>query len=159
MSSHTSVGPKKHLGHGNPDGSGNAKAPKWAKHRTEMASEFPSPFRGGEDPLALQIGKFVTMLDRLRPEKGGPAYLGKSGALTYKYPDVKNFEISQQMGNLDAVLGDVVKLRRLCRHSLRCLRFPQADLESAGFGLRALRRAEQGSCTQEHLGPLISMGP
>jgi hypothetical protein len=50
------------------------------------------------------------MLDKLRPEKGGPAYLGKSGALTYKYPDVKNVKINQQMGKLDSVLDDVVKL-------------------------------------------------
>ena len=50
------------------------------------------------------------MLDKLRPEKGGPAYLGGSGALSYKYPDVKNVEISQEMGDLDAVLDEVVKM-------------------------------------------------
>ena len=85
-------------------------APKWAKYRTDMASEFPSPFRGTDDPLAHQIEKFVERLDKLRPEKGGPAYLGKSGALAYKYPDVKNVEIPEKMGDLDEVLDDVVKL-------------------------------------------------
>ncbi len=84
--------------------------PKWAKYHGKMSSEFPSPFRGTEDPLAHQIEKFVERLDKLRPEKGGPAYLGKSGALTYKYPDVKNVEIPEKMGDLDAVLDDVVKL-------------------------------------------------
>ena len=97
------------------DDKGNGKvaggpAPKWAKYRTEMASEFPSPFRGTNDPLAHQIEKFVERLDKLRPEKGGPAYLGDSGALTYNYPDVKNVEIRQKMGELDAVLDEVVKM-------------------------------------------------
>ena len=97
-------------GHWQANGFANGEAPKWAKYRTVMASEFPSPFRSTKDPLALQIGKFVEKLDQLRPEKGGPAFLGDSGALTYTYPEVKNVEISQEMGNLDAVLDDVVKL-------------------------------------------------
>jgi L-2,4-diaminobutyrate decarboxylase len=91
-------------------GAAKKQAPKWAEYHTKMVSEFPSPFRGTKDPLALQIEKFVAMLDRLRPEEGGPAYLGKSGALMYKYPDVKNVQINQQMGDLDTILGDVVKL-------------------------------------------------
>ena len=96
--------------HWKSDGSAHSQAPKWAKHHSKMVSEFPSPFRGTKDPLAQQIEKFVEKLDKLRPEKGGPAYLGKSGALTYNYPDVKNIEINQKMGDLDAVLDDVVKL-------------------------------------------------
>jgi L-2,4-diaminobutyrate decarboxylase len=72
-----------------------AKAPKWAKYHTNMANEFPSPFRGTKDPLAHQIEKFVAKLDKLRPEKGGAAFLGKSGALSCSYPDVKNIEINQ----------------------------------------------------------------
>lgn len=96
--------------HWNADGTAQGQAPKWAKYRAEMASEFPSPFRGAKDHLAQQIGKFVAQLDRLRPEKGGPAYLGDSGALAYSYPEVKNVEISQERGDLDAVLDDVVKL-------------------------------------------------
>ena len=36
--------------------------------------------------------------------------MGDSGALTYSYPEIKNVEISQKMGKLDAVLDDVVKL-------------------------------------------------
>ena len=84
--------------------------PKWAEYHAKMASEFPSPFRGGEDPLARQIEKFVEKLDILRPEKGGPAYLGKSGALAYTYPQVKNVAIPKAMGDLDEVLDDVVEL-------------------------------------------------
>lgn len=75
-----------------------------------MTSEFPSPFRGGRDPLAAQVRKFVEKLDKLRPAEGGPAYLGKSGALSYSYPAVKSVAINQEMGDLDDVLNDVVKL-------------------------------------------------
>ncbi len=91
-------------------GNAHAKSPKWAKYHSAMASEFPSPFRGKGDPLAHQIEKFVGRLDKLRPEKDGPAFLGKSGALTYTYPDVKNVAIPQKMGDLDTVLDDVVEL-------------------------------------------------
>lgn len=102
--------PKDYEGNWQANGTAREQAPKWAKYRAEMATQFPSPFRSTNDPLALQIGKFVAKLDQLRPEKGGPAYLGDSGALTYTYPEVKNVEISQEMGDLDAVLDDVVKL-------------------------------------------------
>jgi glutamate/tyrosine decarboxylase-like PLP-dependent enzyme len=102
--------PKDYEGHWKTDGTAHGQAPKWAKFRTAMTSEFPSPFRGTDDPLAHQIEKFVEKLDMLRPEKGGPAYLGDSGALAYKYPDVKNVEINQEMGDIDDVLDDVVKL-------------------------------------------------
>jgi L-2,4-diaminobutyrate decarboxylase len=84
--------------------------PKWAEYHAKMASEFPSPFRGTSDPLAQQIEKFVAKIDQLRPEKDGPAYLGKNAALTYTYPEVKNARIGQSMGDLDAVLDDVVGL-------------------------------------------------
>ena len=102
--------PKNSDGHTKANGPARAHAPKWAKHHAKMVSEFPSPFRGTKDPLARQIEKFVEKLDRLRPEKGGPAYLGDSGALAYTYPEIKNIEISQDMGDLDTVLDDVVKL-------------------------------------------------
>jgi len=106
----TNASPRIYEDHWKPDGAAHGKAPKWAKYHTDMTSEFPSPFRGGKDPLAQQIEKFVERLDQLRPEPGGPAYLGKSGALTYTYPDVKNIAINQEMGDLDTVLDDVVKL-------------------------------------------------
>jgi L-2,4-diaminobutyrate decarboxylase len=105
------VSPKVHEEHWNADGSDHAKTPKWARYHTVMAGEFPSPFRGEKnDALAAQIGKFVEKLDRLRPEKGGPAYLGDKPKLSYKYPDVKDIEINQEMGNLDTVIDDVVEL-------------------------------------------------
>lgn len=96
--------------HWHDDGTAHAKSPIWAKYHTAMASEFPSPFRGTDDPLAQQIEKFVERLDALRPEKDGPAYLGKSAALTYTYPEVKNVSIPQKMGDLDGVLDEVVEL-------------------------------------------------
>ena len=102
--------PKQYEDHWQADGSAHDQAPKWAKYRSVMAGEFPSPFRSTLDPLALQVGKFVEQLDKLRPEKGGPAWLGNSSALAYTYPEVKNVEISQSMGELDTVLNDVVQL-------------------------------------------------
>jgi glutamate/tyrosine decarboxylase-like PLP-dependent enzyme len=102
---------KRTVGHGGHGPTGTlSPQPKWAKYHGKMSGEFPSPFRGTDDPLAHQIEKFVERLDKLRPEKGGPAYLGKSGALAYKYPDVKNVSIPQEMGDIDAVLDDVVNL-------------------------------------------------
>jgi len=106
----TNTAPKIYEDHWKADGAAHGKAPKWAKYHTDMTSEFPSPFRGAKDPLAQQIEKFVERLDMLRPEPGGPAFLGKSGELTYTYPEVKNIAINQEMGDLDAVLDDVVKL-------------------------------------------------
>jgi L-2,4-diaminobutyrate decarboxylase len=106
----TNAAPKVYEDHWHPDGTAHSTAPKWAKCHSDMVNEFPSPFRGERDPLAREIEKFVERLDMLRPEKGGPAFLGKSGALTYTYPDVKNVAINQEMGDLDKVLDDVVEL-------------------------------------------------
>jgi glutamate/tyrosine decarboxylase-like PLP-dependent enzyme len=86
------------------------EAPLWAKYRTKMAGEFPSPFRSTKDPLAKQVKIFVEKLDKLRPDGSGPAYLGASGELAYTYPWIKNVEIRQEMGDLDAVLDEVVNL-------------------------------------------------
>jgi L-2,4-diaminobutyrate decarboxylase len=102
--------PRDYEGHWKADGSPHDHAPKWAKYRTEMTSEFPSPFRGGVDPLAAELNKLVVKMDRLRPLKGGPAWLGDSGALDYKFPDVKNVTVDDKMGDIDTVLDDVVKM-------------------------------------------------
>ncbi len=102
--------PRDYESHWRADGNVHDQAPQWAKYRTKIMGEFPSPFRGMKDPLALQIATFVEKLDRLRPDKDGPAFLGDSGALDYTYPAVKNVTISQAMGDLDTVLDDVVKL-------------------------------------------------
>jgi L-2,4-diaminobutyrate decarboxylase len=102
--------PKAYEHHWKDDGAAHPHAPKWAKYRSDMASEFPLPYRGGKDPLAEQIGKFVGKLDMLRPEKGGPAYLGENPALTWTYPEVKDVKIKQEMTGLDGVLDEVVKM-------------------------------------------------
>ncbi len=97
-------------GHWKDDGTVHDLAPRWAKYRFQMAREFPSPYRGTQDPLAHQIEQFVEKLDALRPEQGGPAYLGDNGALGYAYPEVKNVTIHPTMGDLDTVLDEVVQL-------------------------------------------------
>lgn len=86
------------------------KAPKWAKYRKIMTSEFPSPFRGTPDPLADQIKKAIEKIDQLKPEEGGPAYLGSSSALTYTYPEIKNATIKQDPQDLDSVITDAINL-------------------------------------------------
>jgi len=88
----------------------HAAVPKWAAYHGKMAGEFPSPFRGTPIRSRIRSRNSSSGSINLRPEKGGPAYLGKSGALQYKYPDVKNVEIPQNMGDLDTVLDDVVNL-------------------------------------------------
>ena len=102
--------PEVYENHWKNDGEAHAASPKWAKYHSVMASEFPSPYRGTDDPLAKQIGKFVERLDMLRPDKDGPVFLGKSGELTYTYPEVKDVVIPQKMGDLEKVLDDVVEL-------------------------------------------------
>ena len=96
--------------HWHGEGAADGKTPKWAKYHDKMIGEFPSPFRGQKDPLAEQIKKFVAKIDTLRPEKDGPAYLGTNTALAYKYPDVKDVKINQEMGDLDTVIDDCIKL-------------------------------------------------
>jgi L-2,4-diaminobutyrate decarboxylase len=102
--------PEVYENHWKNDGEAHAASPEWAKYHSVMASEFPSPYRGTDDPLAKQIGKFVERLDMLRPDKDGPVFLGKSGELTYTYPEVKDVVIPQKMGDLEKVLDDVVEL-------------------------------------------------
>lgn len=85
-------------------------APKWAKYRQLMTSEFPSPFRGADDPLAQSILKAIEKIDNLRPEKGGPAYLGNSSQLTYDYPNVKAASIEAEPQALEAVMDDTINL-------------------------------------------------
>jgi L-2,4-diaminobutyrate decarboxylase len=101
---------KAYEGHFTKEGGAHDKAPKWASYRTEMTSGFPLPYRGGKDTLAEQIGKFTARLDMLRPEKGGPAYLGDNAALTWTYPEVKDVKIAQEMGPIDDVLDEVVDM-------------------------------------------------
>lgn len=85
-------------------------APKWAKYRQLMTSEFPSPFRGADDPLAQSILKAIEKIDNLRPEKGGPAYLGNSSQLTYDYPNVKAANIEAEPQALESVMDDTINL-------------------------------------------------
>ena len=87
-----------------------SEAPTWAKYRKIMTGEFPSPFRSENDPLAKAIEKAVELIDKLKPEKNGPAYLGSQSSLDYTYPEVKDVQLKQQPEKLDAVIADVVNL-------------------------------------------------
>ena len=92
------------------DGKILGNAPRWAAYRRQLNNEFPAPFRGGTDSLAASMKKAVEMIDRLRPEADGPAFLGKSSKLTYSYPEVKNARIPQKSDTLDNVISDCVGL-------------------------------------------------
>ncbi|MDO5569861.1 MAG: pyridoxal-dependent decarboxylase [Bacteroidales bacterium] len=85
-------------------------APKWAAYRKSMIGEFPSPFKMEDDPLAKNMMKFIKEIDDLRPEPGGPAYLGDNSALTYTYPNIKDKEFPQKSESLDQVIKDAVSL-------------------------------------------------
>lgn len=87
-----------------------SEAPTWAKYRKIMTGEFPSPFRSENDPLAKAIEKAVELIDNLKPEKGGPAYLGSTSSLAYTYPEVKDVKIKQHPEKLNQVIADVVNL-------------------------------------------------
>lgn len=92
------------------DGEILGNAPRWAKYRKQLNSEFPAPFKGGADTLAESMKKAVEMVDNLRPDPDGTAFLGSSSKLDYTYPDVKNCRIPEKSESLDAVMSDCVKL-------------------------------------------------
>lgn len=83
---------------------------RWKKFRKLMTAEFPSPYRDENDPLAKNIAKAIKLIDDLKQEPDGPAYLGKSSKLNYIYPDVKNTVIGQESMPLDKVIEEAVKL-------------------------------------------------
>ena len=85
-------------------------APGWATYRQRLNEEFPAPFRGPSDALVENMSKAITLIDGLRPEEGGPAYLGENSALAYTYPEAKNVAMNQKPEALDDVIADTVKL-------------------------------------------------
>ena len=84
-----------------------------------MAGEFPSPFRSTKDPLAQQVEKFVKKLDKLRPEKDGPGYLGNSGALRKYVFSLETKEktmgeiIDKTKGKIKQAVGDLTGNKEL----------------------------------------------
>lgn len=92
------------------DGKILGNAPEWAKYRKQLDSEFPAPFKGGADNLAAAMKKAVELIDGLRPEPGGKAFLGNSSRLDYTLPDVKDRKIPQKAESLDNVVKDCVSL-------------------------------------------------
>lgn len=92
------------------DGTILGNAPQWAKYRKQLDTEFPTPFKGGTDALADAMKKAVEMIDSLRPEPSGRAFLGNSSKLDYTFPEVKNAKIPQKAESLDKVMADCVSL-------------------------------------------------
>jgi glutamate/tyrosine decarboxylase-like PLP-dependent enzyme len=96
--------------HWNSEGRAEPHAPKWARYRTEMLSAFPSPTRSASDPLAAAIGQAVRLIDQLRPEPLGPAYLGRNPALAIDFDAVHAARIPADMSDPAAVVESVVGL-------------------------------------------------
>ena len=86
----------------------NDSAPKWAGYRKTLVSEFPSPFKSQDDPLAQYFLKFISQIDQLRPDPDGPAYLGTNPALTYTYPEVKNVDFPAKTSPVEDVIAQAI---------------------------------------------------
>lgn len=83
----------------------------WAKYRKLMTAEFYNPFRDkGGDPLAQQIEKAIKLMDQLKPQENGPAFLGSTSKLAYTYPEAKDVKMPSKPQDLDSVVADVIKL-------------------------------------------------
>jgi glutamate/tyrosine decarboxylase-like PLP-dependent enzyme len=91
-------------------GRASDEAPRWARYRADMLSAFPSPCRSASDPLALAIAEAVQLVDSLRPEPLGPAYLGGNAALAIDFDQVKSARIAPEMASPTDVVRDVVRL-------------------------------------------------
>lgn len=85
-------------------------APAWARFRTNMLSAFPSPFRAANDKLAAAVAEAVRWIDDLRPEPGGPAFLGDDPSLKIDFEKVKTARIPERMAPHSDVIREVVRL-------------------------------------------------
>ncbi len=94
----------------NIDGEILGNAPRWATYRKQLDSEFPAPYKGGTDSLAVAMKKAVELIDDLRPDPDGKAFLGNSSTLDYTLPAVKDRKIPQKAESLDKVVADCVSL-------------------------------------------------
>ncbi len=92
------------------DGATRENAPQWAKYREHVTRAFPSPFRGDGDPLARAISGAIVHLNELRPEPGGPAYLGANPNLTIDFDKVKEARLAPGMAEVDDVISQAVAL-------------------------------------------------
>lgn len=84
-------------------------APKWALYRKIMTSEFPLPVKG-PDRLKDVVIKGMDLLNDLKGDETGPAYLGTDSKLQFEYPEVKNQKIAQKGMPIDDVIKEVVHM-------------------------------------------------
>ena len=75
-----------------------------------MLAAFPSPYRSADDPLSAAVTEAMRLMEDLRPEPNGPAYLGKDPALTIDFSTVKQASISAKMGDPQEIIRQVVAL-------------------------------------------------
>ena len=94
----------------NADGKVAKDAPGWAQFRKNMAAEFPSPFKGVDDPLAKAIYSAVSKLDTMKPAVDGPAFLGEKPELTIDFAHVKEAKLAPKMMKVDDVINECIKM-------------------------------------------------
>ena len=93
-----------------PNSTANQPEAPWAKFRSEMLKSFPSPYRGVQDPLAERIYDAIRLLDKLKPEPLGPAFLGSDPALTIDFDTVKNSRLAPEMQSSSEVIKHLIHL-------------------------------------------------
>ncbi|HET7832219.1 MAG TPA: pyridoxal-dependent decarboxylase [Gallionella sp.] len=90
------------------DGTLHPQAPGWTRLRTNMRNAFPSPYRPtASDPLAVELGHAIQLVDALKPAANGPAFLGTKPAV----PDYTKAE----QATLDAKMATVRSVVNSCR--------------------------------------------
>ena len=87
--------------------------PDWTKTWLEMRNAFPSPYRPpAKDPLAEEIEKAIALLDNLKPEYPGPAYLGPGPTDPEgpNYAETERAKLGDKLANVSDVVQKSVQL-------------------------------------------------
>lgn len=98
----------KHIGKGRRP---QPEAPRWLAVRSDVNDAFPSPYRTEptQDPLVLGMNKALDLLNKLRPEPGGPAYLGDDPAVPDYSPSAQA-ELAQASEPFGTVIDKAAQL-------------------------------------------------
>lgn len=87
----------------------SSKAPKWIHVRNDMQSAFPSYYEESHDEFAKDVGHAIKELNKMKPGRDGPAYLGDDPREP-NYKDVVKATMDEDYGNLKKVIRESVEL-------------------------------------------------
>ncbi|MDX1415711.1 MAG: pyridoxal-dependent decarboxylase [Candidatus Promineifilaceae bacterium] len=94
----------------NETGNVSENAPQWARVRMKMREAFPAYYAaGGADPFAQMVGQSIQMLDALKHQKDGPAYLGNDPSGP-RYDKVTEAQLARQAASVADVVRQSVGL-------------------------------------------------